>query len=337
MSRKEANMQFWCCDRYSISIVDLPMGVAVIAMYDCDKGPMVIKGHLCCVDVLQLCVHNITEPIEGSVMPTIETAREIYSFWLRNKDRASGFYVPDETMCVLGVAVRSVFSELHGVDSKPLLRKGTYNRLLHKLMREAAGLPAPSEPLVSIVVRVCYPVDRLQAFLLSMKRQRYTNWQVIVVTDGPRPDVRGLLAAPSPLVPLAQVKLIETQERKGHWGHPILEAGMAVCDGSIIGLQNDDNYLTPGYIEYLVWALEDGADLALCDTVHSYHGYNVEVSESVVCKCDLGCFLARADLARSVQWPGNWAQADGVYVENIARAAGHSRVAKVNRPLFVHN
>jgi hypothetical protein len=49
----------------------------------------------------------------------------------------------------------------------------------------AAGMNLEIDPLVSIAVRIKYAPDRLKLFILSMQRQRYENWEVVAVTDGP--------------------------------------------------------------------------------------------------------------------------------------------------------
>jgi hypothetical protein len=331
------------CNRHAIESCDLRPGTALISMFNQDNGPPVIKGRASCVDILQFCCHDATEPMGNCVFPNQEIADSIYSFYLRNRGRVAALLIQDENAISLAPAVAGALIQIEGLDATRMLRAGPYNRLIYKLLMHSGDKSYPAEPLVSIIVRGWNPADFLLAFMLSMKRQRYDNWQAVIITDGPRPDLREMLS--SEWLPIdchegvsnSRVKLLETKETTGFWGHPLRQMGIDSCDGEIIGMNSDDNYLTPGYIEQLVWALQDGAELALSDTVHSYWGWTYQTSETRVCGADLGCWLAKAALVRMAKWPGNQAIADGEFIQAMAEMAGPKKVAYVRRPLWVHN
>ena len=179
---------------------------------------------------------------------------------------------------------------------------------------------------MSISIRVKYAPDRLAAFIICMRRQRYENWELIAVTDGPNTQAVEVLRQMKD----RRVKLVLTPRPLGRWGHPYRQLGLDACRGEFIGMSNDDNYYVPGYIEQMVNAL-DAADLALCPYLHSYFGWRVWKPGT-----DLGSWLARASLVRKVPWTGDNHTADQKYVEELKRLA-RNRVAVVNRPLFVHN
>jgi hypothetical protein len=127
--------------------------------------------------------------------------------------------------------------------------------------------------------------------------------------------------------------------RCGLWGHPYRQLGIDRCidnEADFIGLNNDDNYLTPGYFEQLVHALQaNDADFAICQMLHSYSGYGVVPAEPKAGCADVGNWLASADLIRQVKWEGTDFLADGRFVERLAAKA--RRVVKVERPLLVKN
>ena len=218
-------------------------------------------------------------------------------------------------------------------------QRGTHNRRLLELLLRELGLPPIVEPLVAMVVRVKYPPDRLAAFYWSMVRQRYRNWSCLFVTDGPWDhawEEYGLDFGGRHFP-----RLIETPERRGLWGHPWRQLGIDAALAldprpAYIGLSNDDNYYTPGYLEQMVLALQtEQAQLALCQIVHSYSGWGRCDAAPVVGMADVGNWLAAADLVASTPWPGSHFTADGEYVEALAAKAG-GWVA-VRKPLFVHN
>ena len=147
--------------------------------------------------------------------------------------------------------------------------------------------PEP-EPKVSLAVRLKYAPDRMQAFMLSIQRQRYDNWELVFVTDGPNAAARELVERTGD----ARIKLVETEKPMGRWGHPYRQRGIAACTGELIGLSNDDNYYVPGYFEQMVGALQaENADLVMCRMLHSYWGWRMIDAGN-----DLGSWLAKREL-----------------------------------------
>lgn len=240
--------------------------------------------------------------------------------------------------CEAGVgrsmAVAAALYRICGNDDRTLRRQGAYHRRLYRMILDAAKQPIPAEPLVSLAVRVKYPLDRLAAFLFSTQRQRYENWEMVAVVDGLAPR---LLHEDTDFSSESRLLVAETTERKGRWGHPWRQFGIDKCQGDIIGINNDDNYLTPGYIEQLVQALEDeNALIAYCDCLHAYHGWAVAKGSVTGGSTDLGCWLARRELLDRVKWEGDDFLADGRFFRRLVETAGN-RVAYVPRPLLVKN
>ena len=167
--------------------------------------------------------------------------------------------------------------------------------------------------------------DRLRLFLLSMQRQRYENWEIVAVTDGPNPPAARLVEE----IAEPRLRLIETEKPLGHWGHPYRQRGLDACRGDFIGMSNDDNYYVPGYLEQMLNAL-DNADLATCPFLHNYFGWKITEG------ADLGCWIARAALVRQVPWTGIEFDSDASYLASLKALAG-DRVAAVETLLFVHN
>lgn len=255
--------------------------------------------------------------------PTIRDAEAILKFY-----RESSGCLNFVAQCQVGVgrshAVVCALAKIRGQENRHILKNGTYNRKLYRLILEAAGVALEPDPLVSIVVRVKYDRDKLEAFMLSMKRQRYENWEVIAVSDGPNRELwhQESKHRSGTFVP------IQTLQPFGRWGHPYRQKGIDAAQGKYIGLQNDDNYLTPGYIEQLVLALEAGNDVALCPIVHSYAGFEVTQAGG-----DIGCWLARADLVKSIPWTGQQWNSDREYLKQLIEGR---KVVVVDRPLYVH-
>lgn len=321
------NLHAWNAEQLRTKM--LPGQAAVIRMADAEEQLVDMRDQIACVARLDLVFHDATESWGPVRAPTAEHAAAILAFVEQQK--AVDHLV---VQCRVGIgrshAVLAALTRIRGDDPLPVLRHGTYNRLLYRLLLEAAGVTPEPQPLVSLAVRVKYRPDRLQAFVLCMQRQRYENWEVVAVTDGPDHNwaVRGML------LPMNEprVRVLEAPEAKGHWGHPWRQAGIDACRGEYIGLSNDDNYYVPGYLEQMLLAMEGhGADLAFCKALHSYSAWDV-VPEAT----DLGCWIGRAELVRRAKWPGNAADADITHIQQLLTLTG-GKAAVVSKPLFVHN
>jgi GT2 family glycosyltransferase len=178
-------------------------------------------------------------------------------------------------------------------------------------------------------------VDRLNLLLLSLRRQRYTNWDAVIVTDGPDRDAAELVESMTD----PRLRVIQTPERKGRWGHPYRQIGLeaAAEHGAFVGMANDDDYYAPGYLEQMVQALEwTPADLVLCGMLHAYNGWAATAgfARPDAVSADVGCWLARAELVKRTPWSGAEFTSDSEYVRRLA-AGGRS--VSINRPLHVKN
>jgi hypothetical protein len=271
------------------------------------------------------CVFADEDGTERS--PNASDAKRILEFVQRAEDSSGVEHIVAQCQAGAGRSV-AVCAALEASRGGRWENMAAYNRTLYRLLLEQLGrLPMP-EPLVSLAVRVKYSAEHLMGFLISLRHQRYDNWEAVAFTDGLRPDVRELLK----LMPGAPVVLIENSEQRGRWGHPYRQAALEHCQGEWIGTNNDDNYLMPGYIEQMVMAGQRaGAQLVLCHAAHRYAAWGV-------CKAgqDLACWLARKELVRQVPWTDTDFLADERYLNKLIEAAD-GKVAEVPRPLVVKN
>jgi hypothetical protein len=318
-------METYTRSRFEIESQALPGPSAVIRMADSVELLATIKDSQNVVAQLDLIFHDTNESFHEVRPPTQQDACQILDFVHAHA------HVPNLVIqCQAGVgrsrAVLAALLKMYGDDPKSILHEGTYNRSLYRMLLAVAGIASDPEPLVSMNVRVKYAPDRLKLFLLAMQRQRYENWEVVAVTDGPNDLAARLVAEMQD----PRIRLIQTERRLGCWGHPYRQLGLDACRGEFIGLSNDDNYYVPGYLEQMLHALED-ADIAMCQILHSYVGWEPTFPGE-----DLGSWIARTPLVRQVPWPGNYFEADRQYIKSLTELP-QVRVAKVNRNLFVHN
>lgn len=313
--------------RPQIEATDLPGPSAVVCMADSQAQLAKIRDHANVRQRLDL-IFNDTSGDFGIVRaPTEGDAKRILAFVAKHRATTPHLVFQCEVGIGRSVAVQAAVERIHGGDPTPALERGTHNRRLYKVLLQAAGLAPEPEPKVSLAVRLKYAPDRMQAFLLSIQRQRYDNWELVFVTDGPNAAARELVARTDD----ARVKLVETEQPRGRWGHPYRQRGIDACTGDYIGLSNDDNYYVPGYFEQMVAALRrEDADLALCRMLHSYWGWQVLEAGH-----DLGSWLAKRALVERQPWTGDDFFYDAQYLEQLRKRAAKTVV--LNRPLFIHN
>ena len=193
-------------------------------------------------------------------------------------------------------------------------------------------LPVAGRPTVSLAVATYEQGDELACLLYSLKSQTYPHWEAVVVHDGPGPLARAVVAT----IGDPRVRLVETPERRGCYGHPWRELGIDACTGDYIGLTNGDNYYAPVYFEWMMHLLTTApADLVYCDTVHSYARWAAVRSAPRKGAIDLGCWVARAGIVKTTPFRDHGHAGDGTFFEDLLRKA--DRVLHIDRPLFVHN
>jgi hypothetical protein len=260
--------------------------------------------------------------------PSDEDARRIVEFVKAHEDRAAHIVFQCQVGIGRSLAAYAAILKMYGADPTSALHQGTHNRALYRKILAVAGLRPDAEPLVSLVVRVKYSPDRMAAFLLSIQRQRYDNWELLFVTDGPNPAAAEVVKGTGD----PRIRLLETQKAAGRWGHPYRQTGIDAASGTLIGLSNDDNYYVPGYLEQMVNALQrDDADLVMCAMLHSYWGW-----KAIEAGHDVGSWIARRELLRRTPWAGDGFFYDAEYLA-LLRKNADGRTTLVDRPLFIHN
>lgn len=201
------------------------------------------------------------------------------------------------------------------------------------------GVPLMADrPLISIVVSYRHGdprrADFLRAMLFSFRTQTMTDWEAVVVHDGPL-DTMTMARLHRSLDGDQRIRFVATEEHRGRWGHPWRSYGIGLASGKYIGLANDDGWYAPVYFELAVSALREGADFVYTDMLHNLRGYGRLVSEPKREKIDTGSWVTEAALAKTTPWTDFGYAGDGTYIE--ALVAKCKNVVKLPGVLYVHN
>jgi len=173
------------------------------------------------------------------------------------------------------------------------------------------------EPLVSIVILHYQRREALERTLVSVRRQSYSNREIIVVANGPHDGLRGLLESQAP-----EAQLLQLDCNLGACAGR--NAGLRAARGDvIISLDNDIAFEEPWAIDRIVEAFDRRAD--------------IHVLAFRVCDGDTGSLLVRA-------WchPRDWKEFSNAEFETdhfnegacAARREVYERAGLFYEPLF---
>jgi hypothetical protein len=196
------------------------------------------------------------------------------------------------------------------------------------------------------VVCVSYQRYRnIPVLIHSFLAQTLQNSKILILHDGPDPKMWEILSAfKKNYADVVDFRFSE--KRNNDYGHSNRAAGLQLVDTPFVLLTNDDNYYCPVFCEWMFRAIhESNADIAMCDMLHSHNRpggrpqapYRYFETAPQRLSVDVGCFIAKTELAKKVGFRDKSHDGDATYFEDLLRAAGRARFVKVPNALFVHN
>lgn len=123
---------------------------------------------------------------------------------------------------------------------------------------------------------------------------------------------------------------------KNDWGHEKRALGLRLATSDAIGWWNHDDEYEPTFVEQMMSALEDGADVAYCNWSHGGKGQNVNHDCGFYGgNSTSGNWLGRTGLIRSGGYPWRDYSADAHLINAVA--ATKPLIVKISTPLYHHN
>ena len=166
--------------------------------------------------------------------------------------------------------------------------------------------------------------------------QTYSDYEALVYCDGPNPAVRELVHALND----ARVRVLETPDTLGLWGHPQTRAAIGLATGKFFLRMNDDNKPYARYLETLVHGFDDGADLVYARVLFkgaARYAYADFLARSFLIpgdregvlkngNIDCMCYAVRTDVAKrhAESW-GDMYAADWRFVQALLTAGVRAR------------
>ncbi len=199
------------------------------------------------------------------------------------------------------------------------------------------------------IVCVAYKRYRnLPVLIHSLLAQTLQNFKLIVIHDGPDAEMAELLAPFQDSHP-DLISVLFTDQRFNDYGHSLRDIGIRLADTEYVLLTNDDNYYVPRFLEYMFIPVHaqnaNGPDIVYCDMIHSHNNpgvrkqlpYNHFETRPERNYIDVGCFLARTELAKKVGFRDKGFAGDATYFEDLVAAVDEPNLVKIPMTLLVHN
>ena len=188
-------------------------------------------------------------------------------------------------------------------------------------------------------------VDPLLTFLQCLACQSLKNFNVVILHDGYDEQTTQVLAdfQATKKIPL---EIIFSKYRYNDWGHSLRHIAIDKSETEFIMLTNADNYYVPRMVEYAFAAIDKySLDLIYWDMIHS-HNYpgGRDLKDYSYFKCfpavrsiDIGSFIVRTTIAKTIGFKHRTYDADGKYFADLLSTGLIRRIGYIDRVLFVHN
>jgi len=179
-------------------------------------------------------------------------------------------------------------------------------------------------------------LEALCCFAHSIRAQRYDNWRLLLVHDGPIDLDTDLQVIKDLVKSDSRMSFKHTPTRANQFGHNLRHKFACELDVPYLLMTNSDNYYVPTFLAWMVSGLvKYSADLVMCDMLHSHRSYKTIKTQPARGFVDIGNWIAASNLVKSTQWQdfsfaGDWSFFSSLYSK--ARKTVHIPTA-----LFVHN
>ena len=198
----------------------------------------------------------------------------------------------------------------------------------------------PESDKIGIALVTYKQGDCLASLIHAIKSQTFKNFKIYIMHDGPWTcdDHRNKCIKAVDNDPRFSVSC--TEKRANKFGHNMRKIAIkaALEDGcNWIGTMNGDCWYVPVYFEWMLsHANSEKANFVYCNMIHSHKLWKVMDTSINRGSIDGGCFLAKSDVCKGVEWSDTDFAADWHYIENLKKQPNFA-ATKINRFLFTHN
>lgn len=119
-------------------------------------------------------------------------------------------------------------------------------------------------PVFTAILDTYYRPDLLKVSVAALRRQTYSNLEIILVNNGATPESRAVIKEAATADP--RIKTIDFEENQFSWDDPgkmihvCLNAGLALATGDYVWYQADDDVIADDYAEKMVSLFQGNPD-----------------------------------------------------------------------------
>ncbi len=165
------------------------------------------------------------------------------------------------------------------------------------------------------------------------------RWKLNIIYDGQPPkEITSMVKSYND----SRINFSHSLIRNQNYGHPNRKTAINNIKGSeddYILMTNDDNYYVPSFVHQMLSFGSPKTGVVMCNTIHSYFGHNLHISDLHRGKIDMGAFIVKLSIAKAVGFNHIFFEADGQYAEECGEYCKRNlfNVIHIQRPLFIHN
>lgn len=190
--------------------------------------------------------------------------------------------------------------------------------------------------------------EMIPILIHSFLAQTLQNFKLLIIHDGYDQRMDEILSVFKRDYP-DRVDYQFSETRFNDYGHTLRDIGIKQADTEYVLITNDDNYYAPRFLEQMFHAIDARPDahpdIVYCDMIHSHNNpglrwqlpYNRFETAPKRNHIDIGCFIAKSELAKKVGFRDKGFAGDATYFEDLLKAAPKPRVVKIPMVLLVHN
>jgi hypothetical protein len=135
-----------------------------------------------------------------------------------------------------------------------------------------------------------------------------------------------------------RIKFTNLPVRYNDWGHTPRNYGVEHSTSEWVVMTGEDNYYCPEFVNEML-QVSDGKDFVYCNMVHNwsnkeYIGINTLLQFG---RIDIGCFMVKTDIAKTIKLKVSEEWADWYFVEEFMKKHKDANIIKLDKVLYVHN
>lgn len=141
----------------------------------------------------------------------------------------------------------------------------------------------------------------LERAIPSVQAQTFQDFEHIVISDGPDPTLRHLLAG----LPVTYLECARHDEHPMNFGSRARNAGLRIAAGELVAYLDDDNAWRPDHLDLLVKALDDNpaAGFAYSRMLTHPQGTVIGADPPRYGGIDTSLIMHRRELLKVAVWP----------------------------------